>query len=214
MANVHGVSNGSSIVPARLRALLDDAHDGAWVTTADGRVVFWNRAAEAMLGFRASDVCGRSCGEILTGRDERGRAVCGPGCDLAMSGVRPGASFGVPTHAKDGRDVWLEVMTFQTNGGGPGPFVIHVFHDATRTKQLLRELREYVDDGGNGEPRLTPREREVLRLMAGGLGTAATASRLRVSRATIRNHVQNIFGKLDVHTRLEAVAHAKRHHLL
>ena len=42
----------------------------------------------------------------------------------------------------------------------------------------------------------------------------AAAKRLRVSQATIRNHVQNIFGKLGVHSRLEAVAHANRHRLL
>jgi DNA-binding NarL/FixJ family response regulator len=35
-----------------------------------------------------------------------------------------------------------------------------------------------------------------------------------VSSATIRNHVQNIFGKLGVHSRLEAVAYATRHRLL
>jgi DNA-binding NarL/FixJ family response regulator len=61
---------------------------------------------------------------------------------------------------------------------------------------------------------LTRREREVLRLLAAGSGTAASAKRLGVSRATIRNHVQSIFAKLGVHTRLEAVAQATRHRLL
>jgi DNA-binding NarL/FixJ family response regulator len=50
--------------------------------------------------------------------------------------------------------------------------------------------------------------------MAQGLGTHAAAQRLGVSRATIRNHVQNIFTKLGVHTRLEAVVHATRRRLL
>jgi DNA-binding NarL/FixJ family response regulator len=35
-----------------------------------------------------------------------------------------------------------------------------------------------------------------------------------VSPATVRNHVQNLFAKLDVHSRLEAVAYASRHRLL
>ena len=207
-------SNGAAaaLLPERLRALLARADDGVWVTTVDGRIVFWNRAAETVLGYSADDVCGRSCGEVVTGRDEQSRPVCGPGCDAARLTRGAGTTFGVPTHAKDGRDVWLEVMTFQIDGDAP--LVIHVFQDATRTRQLLRELREHVGDGTDGDPRLTRREREVLRLMAGGLGTAATAARLRVSRATIRNHVQNIFGKLGVHTRLEAVTHATRHHLV
>jgi DNA-binding NarL/FixJ family response regulator len=111
-----------------------------------------------------------------------------------------GTSFGFPTHAKDGRNVWLEVMAFTTNGNVSPPFVIHVFHDATRTKQLLRDLRTHIGDSQDGEERLTRRELQVLRLMGEGLGTAAAAARLRVSRATIRNHVQNIFGKLGRHS--------------
>jgi DNA-binding NarL/FixJ family response regulator len=40
------------------------------------------------------------------------------------------------------------------------------------------------------------------------------ADRLHVSRATIRNHAQNIFAKLGVHSRLEAVAYAAQHRIL
>ena len=61
---------------------------------------------------------------------------------------------------------------------------------------------------------LTRRELEVLRLMGGGANTKVAAERLHVSPATIRNHAQNIFGKLGVHSRLEAVAYATRHRLL
>jgi DNA-binding NarL/FixJ family response regulator len=50
--------------------------------------------------------------------------------------------------------------------------------------------------------------------MREGLNTEHAARRLHVSSATIRNHVQNIFGKLGVHSRLEAVAYATRHRLL
>ena len=216
MPNTHGgLPNGAGALPEPLRARLACAEDGVWVTTADGRIVFWNRAAETILGFRAREVCGRRCGEILTAFDERGRPICGPDCDVSAGVLKGmGPAFGIPTYTKDGRDVWLEVMTFTTNGNQSPPFVIHVFHDATRTKHLLRDLREHIDHPSEDAERLTPRELEVLRLVAEGLGTAAAAARLRVSRATVRNHVQNIFGKLGVHTRLEAVAHARRHRLL
>jgi len=60
---------------------------------------------------------------------------------------------------------------------------------------------------------LTERELEVLRLMAEGASTRAAAQRLHVSVATIRNHIQNILVKLDVHSRLEAVAYATKHRL-
>ena len=62
-----------------------------------------------------------------------------------------------------------------------------------------------------GSNALTRRELEVLRLMAGGANTKALAERLHVSPATVRNHAQNIFAKLGVHSRLEAVAHVTTH---
>ena len=53
---------------------------------------------------------------------------------------------------------------------------------------------------------LTPREREVLRLLALGNGTGALALSLGVSYSTARTHIQNVLAKLEVHSRLEAVA--------
>lgn len=60
---------------------------------------------------------------------------------------------------------------------------------------------------------LTPREREVLALMVAGLNNTAIASRLVVSRSTVKAHVSNVLAKLGVTSRTEAVAIAVRHHL-
>lgn len=57
---------------------------------------------------------------------------------------------------------------------------------------------------------LTPREIEVLRLLADGLSNQAISQRLTISLHTVRNHVQNIITKLQVHSKLEAVAAAVR----
>jgi len=53
---------------------------------------------------------------------------------------------------------------------------------------------------------LTDREAEVLGLVALGLTNGEIAARLVLSRTTVRTHLENIFGKLDVHTRTAAVA--------
>jgi two-component system NarL family response regulator len=58
--------------------------------------------------------------------------------------------------------------------------------------------------------RLSTRELDILRLMARGLSNKQIASRLSLSYHTIKNHVQNIFRKLDVARRIEAVEHARR----
>ncbi|WP_431914024.1 response regulator [Nonomuraea jabiensis] len=58
-------------------------------------------------------------------------------------------------------------------------------------------------------PELTEREREVLDLVARGLTNAAIAKRLFLSDKTVRNHVSNVFTKLQVADRAEAVARAR-----
>jgi len=61
---------------------------------------------------------------------------------------------------------------------------------------------------------LTPRELEVLALIAEGLGNAAIAKQLAVSVNTVRNHVANLLAKLGVHSKLEALAVAVREDIL
>jgi DNA-binding NarL/FixJ family response regulator len=58
---------------------------------------------------------------------------------------------------------------------------------------------------------LTAREREVLALITEGLGNAAIADRLSISEKTVRNHVSNIFDKLGVWTRAQAMVFANDH---
>jgi two-component system response regulator DegU len=61
---------------------------------------------------------------------------------------------------------------------------------------------------------LTPRETEVLQLLAQGLDNAAIAEQLVVAKQTVQNHVTNIYGKLGVTTRTEAALYAIRHGLV
>jgi NarL family two-component system response regulator LiaR len=61
---------------------------------------------------------------------------------------------------------------------------------------------------------LTPREVQVLRLLAQGLDNAAIAQQLMVTRRTVQNHVSSIYGKLEVSTRTEAVLFAIRQGLV
>ena len=62
--------------------------------------------------------------------------------------------------------------------------------------------------------RLTPRQLQVLGLLAEGASTEAIATELQLSRETVRNHVRNILSALGVHSRLEAVAVAHREGLV
>ncbi len=74
-------------------------------------------------------------------------------------------------------------------------------------KKLLRRLAEADQRGG--EPvssKLTARETEVLQLVARGYSNAAIATELSLSVRTVQSHLTQVFGKLDVGSRTEAVA--------
>mgnify|MGYP000085353150 CR=1 FL=1 len=58
-------------------------------------------------------------------------------------------------------------------------------------------------------PQLTPREREILGLIAAGRSNAEITSHLVLSPKTVRNHVSSVFSKLDVATRAEAIVLAR-----
>jgi PAS domain S-box-containing protein len=64
------------------------------------------------------------------------------------------------------------------------------------------------------DPQLTPRQREILELIASGHSTAEIASMLTLSTETVRNHVRSVLGALDAHSRLEALAAARRRGIL
>ncbi|TCC44754.1 response regulator transcription factor [Kribbella capetownensis] len=77
---------------------------------------------------------------------------------------------------------------------------------------VARRALAYLSGPRPDEPafaELTPRERDVLNLIAGGLGNAAIAARLGVANATVGNHITSIFAKLQVAGRAEAIIRAR-----
>jgi LuxR family maltose regulon positive regulatory protein len=75
------------------------------------------------------------------------------------------------------------------------------FHQSSHSPQLLTES-------------LSEREIEVLQLIAEGLTNPEVAARLFLSLNTVKVHTRNIYGKLDAHSRTQAVARARALHIL
>jgi DNA-binding NarL/FixJ family response regulator len=73
---------------------------------------------------------------------------------------------------------------------------------------VLRHF-EQTTTVGPSFPELTHRERKVLDLIARGTSTAAIAAQLGISPKTVRNHTSNIFTKLHVSSRAEAIIRAR-----
>ena len=77
----------------------------------------------------------------------------------------------------------------------------------------VADSRQQLDDVPPVEP-LTPRELEILRLLAEGLDSATICRRLSIAPNTLRTHTQNMMSKLGTHSKLETVAYALRNGLV
>jgi len=87
--------------------------------------------------------------------------------------------------------------------------------DGPGLEMLLRAPSTVSIGGAEGLlEALTPREIEVLRLLAAGLGNKEIASRLRISDHTVKFHVASVMGKLGASSRTEAVTLGIRHGLV
>jgi DNA-binding NarL/FixJ family response regulator len=89
--------------------------------------------------------------------------------------------------------------------------------DPAVQRRLIQQLRSPSPPSHRPETALpddlTPREAEVLRLIAQGLNNAEIASALVVAEATVKTHINNIFSKIDVRDRAQAVVYAMKHGL-
>ena len=75
---------------------------------------------------------------------------------------------------------------------------------------LLDKLVGYSGPTPHGSS-LTPRQRDMLRLLQQGLDNQSIAQRLDLSVKTVENHLTNLYRRIDVQSRLEAVAYAREH---
>ena len=197
--------------------------DGAFALDSDGRILHWNRAAERITGLSAEQAVGRSCCEVMQGRDRCGNTVCIPRCHIqtmAERGEPPRAYDLQVPHVTRGQ-LWLNMSTILVRDkNGEVDVTFHLFRDMPPRREA--EHGTFASHRGMAAPdgapcileRLTPRETNVLHLIALGTPHHAISERLSISVTTVRTHTQNILKKLGVHSKLEAVALAHRHGLV
>jgi PAS domain S-box-containing protein len=89
--------------------------------------------------------------------------------------------------------------------------VVGIFGVARPRAETVQEREESL--AASGSP-LTPRQREVLALLADGASTTQIATTLGLAEETVRNHIRQLLRRLGVHTRLAAVAYARREGLI
>lgn len=199
------------------------------IDSAD-RIVLWNKRAEEVLGKPARAVLGKRCFDVIGGRDAQGNIYCYRNCPVAFQAREkqsdPVARFPLRVQGPGGEERWVEMSLFAIPSYHPAlSTVVHVVREGKKAASPLEKKLEKEAAGGHeplwpmtsseGEPvALTEREQEVLRCLARGMSTAGIARKLSIAPVTVRNHIQSILQRLDVHSKLAAVVYAYRHQLI
>ncbi|MDR0258927.1 MAG: response regulator transcription factor [Comamonas sp.] len=132
--------------------------------------------------------------------------------ELILSALRAGAT-GYVLKQRDDFEVMLSIRSVLRGGAPIDPFI------ARRILQLLPMRAPKPADsaapaatathGGEPDVGLTPREAEILRLVADGMSNREIADEVHLSRHTVESHVKRIYRKLAVSSRMMAVREAR-----
>ena len=164
---------------------------------SDLTIVSWNHAAEELTGVPADEAVGRYCWEVLGGHDEGGNLVCHRGCSTARL-------------AREGRAVSRQALLIKTREGRRPAEVSTVAVEDGDRRRFLHILRTRDARSAPVPKLLTPRQLQVLGLLAAGIPAKVIATRLGLAEATVRNHIRAILITLGTHSQLEAIAKARR----
>jgi len=188
-----------------------------WVSGPDRTLRYLNRHAERLLGIRWEDWKGSPCHRAVAGRTADGHPLCKAACRISCL-----ATAGLPLPAVEAevgpagpRARWSRWTVIPIPGpDGGSPWMVHTATDMGRARQSEEYLRRVAERSAalrevdvTFEPReLTPRESEILDLLAADLELGEIARELEISHTTVRNHVQRLTAAIGAHSVQEAVA--------
>ena len=213
-----------------LEAALNTLKDLFFVADNDKRLVRWNRELCVMTGLDADEVENRRL-TVLVHQDDREameewyQRVLDDGASTVEAQLLVESGAYVPyeftgARLRDGEGQSMGVCGIARNISARRQTEQHlkqaireVIDDATWFAQSVLEKMTQVSSTRSSPSimasDLTDREREVIELIAKGMKNNQIAKELGLSYATVRNYVARIYGKLDVHSRAEAVIWAR-----
>lgn len=182
-------------IPGDVHGALEEMNVPAYAVDRHGIIRWINDAAHRLVG----DIRGRQQSSVVV--PEQARAAK-ESFLRKMMGTEQSSENTVVVVEPDGKRVQVEISSCPLREGGR---IVGVFG-------VVRHLHEMAPP--KPHPHLTPRQNEVLHLLAHGRSTAQIAEELHLSTDTVRNHVRRMLRALGAHSRIEALAVAHREGLL
>ncbi|MEN8204971.1 MAG: LuxR C-terminal-related transcriptional regulator [Pseudomonadota bacterium] len=202
--------------------VFEQSTDAVFGIDGEKRIRFWNSSCENLLGHTREDILNTACAGVLCSVGLHGNAICGHDCPFSQraSGRPAAGNIDMMVDHENGNSIMVNVGAYYTpaelqqNTDNVGVF-FSLRHISTR--QLLQRMANTKNTDTHPDTcfsRLTPREKQLLNMASEGVKTAQIAKQLFISAETVRNHFKNMFLKLGVHSRTEAVGLALRHDII
>lgn len=129
------------------KKILDELSEGVYFVDKERKIIYWNKGAEDVSGFKAEDILGRHCyANILNHVDDNGKFLCNDGCPLhktLLDGQERNA--GVYLHHKDGHRVSVAVNTIPIYEQGEIIGAAEIFTDDNKKARLNKTLAKYKE---------------------------------------------------------------------
>jgi len=216
--------------------IMASSTDGVFAVGADNKIVFWNKSAQKIMGYKPKEVLDKSYKEIIPATDMNGNPVCLRNYNprKANNGDNGVENYEIITHSIKANKIWLSISVFYVPPSlDEYGMSVYIFRDITRQKiyeKIIKEVISKTDIADQlkitipsikkecskiiSDARLTYREREVLLLFADGYSTKFISSNLYIALSTLRKHIRNIYSKLQAHSMVEALAIARKTNLI
>jgi PAS domain S-box-containing protein len=181
-----------------------------------GKVVWLNRTAERLLGVEADMCTGRPMDHVV--KNPELLAFWHDSVERSVN-----AYIEVSVHWPKPMDLKVNATRCLDDRGkeiGRAMLVCDITQERAVQVQLSQDVAHHLLSLTRGhmppEPvaRLTQQELRMLRLVGQGLGNTEIAQKSKISPSTVRSHLKNLYRKLNLSSRAEAVSFSIRHHLV
>lgn len=136
------------MLEAELFAVLERTSDVAFAVTEQGEILFWNKSAEKLLGYPASEVLHKTCYEVLEGTGPLGTPVCHQHCSVieCADGSADIPNFDMSVKSRTGERLWISMSTLVFGNPRTGRrLLLHLAHDITEQKKMEELVHKMLD---------------------------------------------------------------------